>query len=256
MRSGSILLSLFIFKCGCFYFKMLSFISPTPQYPSLFKLSRNLHNKVFSGQLVFFSFFEAVLQHRPGFLFNFLFRAIYFFETHFLFLYNKQTALHLGRLSFLVFACKTQNLGPISMFFLLNVFNSTYSRAFFFPQLVVQTFNSIYKQLNRWFISLSFGYSCSLFLIGLGYKLFFYKNAFFIKLGYCKVIQFSVPSSIQVFAKKRSKVRLFAKDPIILGNFISIFFKLRAFNFYKGKGLYFLPTFGAIKLKKGKQQQF
>lgn len=128
---------------------MLSFISPMLQYPSLFKLSRNLHNKVFSGQLIFFSFFEAVLQHRSGFLFNFLFRALYFFETHFLFLYNKQTALHLGRLSFLVFACKTKTVGPLSMFFLLNVFNSSYSRALFFPQLIVQTFNSIYKQLNR-----------------------------------------------------------------------------------------------------------
>ena len=86
--------------------------------------------------------------------------------------------------------------------------------------------------------------------------MFFYNNAFFIKLGYCKVIQFPVPSTLQVFAKKRSKFRLFAKDPNVLGNFISIFVKLRLFNFYKGKGIYFLPTFGSIKLKKGKQQQF
>lgn len=235
---------------------MLVTLVTNPSAQCRVNFSRNLNNKLFSSQADDFAIFDGRLVVRLGFFFNFIFRAVYLFETDFIFAKCSLALPNFANLGFFFSACLPGGLGEQPFIFILNVFNSTYLRSRFFPRLIKQVYVGVCQQLNHWFSSLTFSFGCSIFLIGLGYKLFFYNQAFYIKLGYCKVIKFPVPDTLQVFAKKRSRFRLFAKDPNVLGNFISTFVRLRFFNFYKGKGIYFLPSFGGIKLKKGKQQQF
>lgn len=117
---------------------MLSSILPNLQERSLFKISRQLQNKVFSGQLSDFSFFEALFAFRLGFLFSFIFRAVYVFDTHFLFLLNGASSFSLNRLSFIFNACQVRSFSSHSFFYILNVFNSSYSRGLLFSRLVLQ----------------------------------------------------------------------------------------------------------------------
>lgn len=114
---------------------------------------------------------------------------------------------------------------------------------------------SFFKNFKNSLRSLNYGWTIKLNLIGLGYKVFFYKNSLYFRLGYCRMISIQVPSEIFFVVRNKEFIRFMSNNKILLGNFVAFIKKLKKFNLYKGKGIYELSDFSKIKLKVGKQQQ-
>jgi len=96
----------------------------------------------------------------------------------------------------------------------------------------------------------------NLYLLGLGYKVFIYKNFIIFKLGFSHYIKLKIPLDILIFFRSKSKIILFSKNYNLLSNFISKLKSFKDFNFYKGKGITFFENISFFKLKLGKQQQY
>lgn len=120
---------------------------------------------------------------------------------------------------------------------------------------IFKLFFSFLALLKRHLISLNYGWTAQLNLIGLGYKSFFYRNFLYFRLGYCRMVSVKIPAGIKFLSKRKDSIKFLSNDKILLGNFIAYLKTLRKFNLYKGKGLYELKDFSTIKLKVGKQQQ-
>lgn len=131
--------------------------------------------------------------------------------------------------------------------FLFN-FNFNYFSFFFFRNFFIKIFNYFqYFFLNVFFFVV-------LDLIGLGYKVFKYKNSLFFKLGYSHFLKLDLPEMVFTFSRRRSSLILYSLNRHRLFNFLRLIYKLRSFNFYKGKG-FSLVKKSSIVLKVGKQQQ-
>lgn len=141
-----------------------------------------------------------------------------------------------------------------------NLINNNNSLIVVDPNKILKPYfkNFYYSFLNQFkdsLRSINFGWTVKLNLIGLGYKVFFYKNSLYFRLGYCRMISISVPNNIFFIVRNKDFIRFMSNDKVLLGNFVSFIKKLRSFNLYKGKGIYELSDFSKIKLKVGKQQQ-
>lgn len=115
-------------------------------------------------------------------------------------------------------------------------------------------FALIYNFFQNFIIFYNIFYFFKLNLIGLGFKVFKYKNFLIFKLGYSHFLKIKLPKDIFFFSRKFSYITLYSNNKHLLTNFLSKLYKFKSFNFYKGKGLS-LVNLNNIILKIGKQQQ-
>lgn len=131
-----------------------------------------------------------------------------------------------------------------------------YDRAFISSKILNKFYYHLASKVSSIMTSQSFGWLYSLNFVGLGYKVFLYKNFLYVKLGFCRVVKIEIPRGVSIFSRKKNRVLLVSNDYDVLYRFIFKLKSLRKFNFYKGKGLFEYSNFDNIKLKVGKQQQF
>src|SRR5210317_1960647 len=107
-------------------------------------------------------------------------------------------------------------------------------------QVLIETTYTLYKKLN---------------LVGVGYRAFAYeevKNQIYLKLGYSHLIYFKIPSSLNTFCHKFTKLFIFGDSSVDMLTQTAA--QIRACKFpepYKGKGILYDQE--KIVLKKGKK---
>jgi len=107
-------------------------------------------------------------------------------------------------------------------------------------QVLIETTYTLYQKLN---------------LVGVGYRAFAYeevKNQIYLKLGYSHLIYFKIPSSLNTFCHKFTKLFIFGDSSVDMLTQTAA--QIRACKFpepYKGKGILYDQE--KIVLKKGKK---
>lgn len=117
-------------------------------------------------------------------------------------------------------------------------------------------FNNLCKMFDKVISNNLYNWFCNIYLIGLGFRIFIYKDDMFIRLGYSKIIKFKIPLDILVLSRKRNNLKCFSSNKDSLSRFVNFICSLRAYNKYKGKGIYIYSNYSFIKMKTGKRQQF
>jgi len=112
-----------------------------------------------------------------------------------------------------------------------------------------------YNFIHRGYIK-KYVFYIKLYLSGLGYKIFLYKNTLFFLLGFSHYILISVPDYIKIYSFKK-RFYVFAKTLVAFNNFLCLISQLRYLNVYKSKGVFFAKQQKLIlRMKAGKKQQF
>lgn len=186
-------------------------------------------------------------------------KKVFFFDKFF-FLYFLDNSLN--------FFVKLYFLIKNKLFFINMQFYLFFINNFFLFKNKLYIYNYYYRSLKNYkmifnFFNKNIRNSISLdksiwfkkvYLHGLGFRLFLYKNNLIFRLGYSHFIKVNLPSNIQVFYRQRSQIIFYSYNKAILGNFIFKCFNLKLFDFYKGKGISFYQKKSNIKLKVRKQQ--
>jgi len=123
-------------------------------------------------------------------------------------------------------------------------------------KLVLSFFNWLFNSYQLMVKTVYTNWYSSLYFIGIGYKIFIYKNFLYLRLGFSRMMKIAIPTGIVVLTRKRNNIKLISSSLEILSDFVRVLKGLRGFDLYKGKGIFELPDFSTIKLKVGKKQQF
>jgi large subunit ribosomal protein L6 len=97
----------------------------------------------------------------------------------------------------------------------------------------------------------NYGYFIDMFLKGIGYRLWFYKNILFFNIGYTHLVQYKVVENVLIRTLKNQLI-IFAINNILLNTIAYDLVKIKSPDIYRGKGVRFVDR--DFKLKLGKQR--
>ena len=104
--------------------------------------------------------------------------------------------------------------------------------------------------LNNMVIGVSTGYSKTMEVIGVGYKVEQKGKTLVFSVGYANTIALAIPPALTVALEGANKVRISGPDKQLVGQFASDIRRIRKPEPYKGKGIRYEGE--VIKIKPGK----
>jgi len=115
-------------------------------------------------------------------------------------------------------------------------------------------FNIFFFNLNFWLKSTIRIYRQTLFLKGLGLRVYFSadKNNLLLKLGYSHVLSISIPKKRILVKLTKNSILIEGFDPTEVGNFVNVIRCLKIPDAYKGKGIWYKREVKVLKQLKKK----
>jgi large subunit ribosomal protein L6 len=109
-----------------------------------------------------------------------------------------------------------------------------------------------YSLLKNYINGLSRGYTKTLELIGVGFRVNLENNTLIFKLGYSHKVIFKIPSDVVIKCPKQDKIIIFGIDKQRVNEIIAKIQLLKKIDPYKGKGILLENT--KLRLKEGKKK--
>lgn len=93
------------------------------------------------------------------------------------------------------------------------------------------------RQIENTIIGVSKGFSRTIELVGIGYKVSIEKDELILKVGYSHQTGIKIPQEIKVTLEGATKFTLTTFNKELLGNFVTKVCNIRKYNIYTGSGI-------------------